>query len=55
MSEVDSEVDVEDKLVWGQKKADDDLSWDTLIGDDDSDGDDDDDTMALDLEEDDSN
>jgi len=30
---------VEDNLVWGQKKADDDLSWDTLIGDDDSDGD----------------
>jgi hypothetical protein len=49
MSEVDSEVDVEDNLVWGQKKADDDLSWDTLIGDDD------DGTMALDLEEEDSN
>ena len=55
MSEVDSEVDVEDNLVQGEKKADDDSSWDTLIGDDDGDCEYDDDTMALDLEEEDSN
>jgi hypothetical protein len=35
LSEVYSKVDVEDNLVQGEKKADDDSSWDALIGDDD--------------------